>query len=147
MITRYPIVIALVMLLMACQTRQTEQPPQSPAVEVDPETKEPLQAGQLRSNQVRTRHVFDGAVTSGKLAIKAVAITVTAAGTAGSSAADATLAGGFLVGCHPTGNQDQHIDNVVLNADGSITVTLAVAATANNTFSCKAIKANAKGIS
>jgi hypothetical protein len=100
----------------------------------------------LRSNQIRTRHLIDGSVTSGKLAIKAVTVLVNAAATTGSSAADPTLAGGFLVACTPNANQDQLLDNAVLNADGSITLTLAAAATAQNSFSCKAIKANAQGV-
>lgn len=92
----------------------------------------------LRRNEVRTQHLLNGSVTGPKLAIKAKAITVTAAGTTGSSAADpdCTTAGGALIlGFRQTGNQDQHLDNLVLNADGSVTATLAAAATANNTFS------------
>lgn len=63
-----------------------------------------------------------------------VAVTVNAASATGSSAADTSLKNGKIVGIYPTGNQDQFIDNVVLNADGSVTVTLAANATANNTF-------------
>jgi hypothetical protein len=101
----------------------------------------------IRSNTIRTRHIFDGAVTAGKLAIVAVTVNVAAAGTTGSSAADPSLVGGFLISCDPSGNQDQHLDNAVLNGDGSITATLGAAATAQNNFRCVVVKANAKGIS
>lgn len=73
-------------------------------------------------------------VRKSRLSYKTVAVTVVAAATAGSSAADAQLVGGEILGYYPTGNQDQYVDNIVLNADGSITITLAAAATANNTF-------------
>jgi hypothetical protein len=140
---------AIVAILAACNPAPNPTPdPEPPTdVAVEPDSGDPRGAvGTLRVNQIRTRHLFDGSVTSGKLAIKAATVTVLAAAATGSSAADATLEGGFLVGCHPASNQDQHVDNVVLNANGSITVTLAANATANNVFSCKAIKANAKGI-
>ena len=67
-------------------------------------------------------------------AIKSVAVTVAATQTSGSSAADPDLVNGVVLGMHPTGNQDQYVDNVALNADGSVTITLAATATANNTF-------------
>ena len=107
----------------------------------------PAQAFNLRSNQIRTRHLMDGSVTAGKLGIKAVTINVSASATTGSSAADPTLAGGFLLGCSSAGNIDQVIDNVVLNGDGSVTVTLGVAATAQNNLRCTVMKPNGQGIS
>ncbi|NOZ68008.1 MAG: DUF2190 family protein [Deferribacteres bacterium] len=67
--------------------------------------------------------------------IRKVSVTVAAGTTAGSSAADTALVGAEVIGIYPTGNQDQLVDNVAVNADGSITVTLAAAATADNTFS------------
>jgi len=73
-------------------------------------------------------------LVDGKSAYKAVTVTVSAGATSGSSAADSALTGGEVLGVYPAGNQDQFIDNVALNADGSITVTLAAAATADNTF-------------
>lgn len=84
---------------------------------------------------VRTGMAQAVPVKKNRLSYKSVAVTVNAAATEGSSAADADLVGGEIFGgpC-PTGNQDQFVDNVVLNVDGSITVTLAAAATANNTF-------------
>ena len=116
--------------------------------DVEAEGKQPLTAtAQLRSRQVRTRHVIDGAITAGKLGFVAVTVNVNATATTGSSAANPDLAGGVLFGCNQAGNQDQHVDNVVLNGDGSVTVTLAAAATAQNNFRCIVMKANAKGIS
>lgn len=100
----------------------------------------------LRSNQVRTRHLLDGTVTAGKIAFAAVTVTVAAAATTGSSAADTTLAGGILIGCTPAGNQDVFLDNAVLNADGSITLTTGAAAVAANTYRCVAWRPNAQGV-
>lgn len=72
--------------------------------------------------------------------VASVSVTVAATATTGSSAADPTLVGGTILGVYPTGNQDQLIDNVVLNANGSVTVTLAAAATADNTFTVVVLK-------
>lgn len=99
----------------------------------------------LRSDQVRTRHLMNGTVTAGKLGYVAVTVNVSAAAATGSSAANPDLVGGILFSCDPSGNQDQLQDNAVLNGDGSITVTLAAAATAQNNFRCMVLKASAKG--
>lgn len=104
-------------------------------------------SGNLRSDQVRTRHVINGAITSSKIAFKVVAATVTTGTATVTTSIDATIAGGTLVSIYPTGNQDQLLDNVVLNANGSITVTLAANATANNTFNIVVVKPNGQGIS
>jgi hypothetical protein len=66
--------------------------------------------------------------------LKEVAITVSAAATSGTNTADVELIGGKIVGIVPTGNQDQFVDNVELSAAGLVTVTLAAAATADNTY-------------
>jgi hypothetical protein len=91
-------------------------------------------AADIGDGSVSTAKVADGAVTKAKLGYKVVAVTVAAAATSGSSAADTELVGGEILGYYSTGNQDQLVDSVVLNADGSVTVTLAAAATADNTF-------------
>jgi len=83
---------------------------------------------------VTNAKIAANAVTAGKMFAKTVAVTVAAGATSGSSAADADLEGGAIVGYYPTGNQDQLVDSIVLNADGSVTITLAAAATADNTF-------------
>jgi len=88
----------------------------------------------LVKGSVKTADLDDNVVTAAKLAEKVVAITVAAGAISGSSAADPELVGGRILGYYSTGNQDQLVDNVALAADGSITITLAAAATANNTF-------------
>ena len=95
---------------------------------------------QILDRGIGTDDINDGAVTKGKVGYKSVAVTVASGATSGSSAADSTLVGGEIVGVYPTGNQDQFIDNVVLNADGSITITLAAAASADNTFNVVVLK-------
>jgi hypothetical protein len=79
-------------------------------------------------------------VTKTKLGFKVVSITMAAGATTGSSAADPELVGGQILGYYPTGNQDQLVDNIVLNADDSVTITLAAAATAANTFNVIVLK-------
>ena len=71
---------------------------------------------------------------------KVVSVTVVAGATSGSSAADSELVGGEILGFYPAGNQDQFVANVVLNPDGSVTVTLAAAATADNVFNVVVLK-------
>lgn len=112
--------------------------------------KDAVKVAEIAPNSVGTEELIDGAVTTQKLAAgavtkakigyKVVAVTVAAAATSGSSAADPELVGGEIIGIYPTGNQDQFVDNVVLNADGSVTVTLAAAATAANTFNVIVLK-------
>jgi hypothetical protein len=100
----------------------------------------------IRNDQLRTRHLRNGSVTAGKVAYVVSAVTVAMGAATGSSAADPTLAGGVLISCDPSSNQDQHMDNAVLNADGSVTITLAANATAANAFRCVSLKANAQGV-
>lgn len=73
--------------------------------------------------------------------IAIVAVNVSATNTNGSSAADSTLVGASVVGIVPAGNQDQLVDNVEVEADGKIKVTLAAAATAQNQFKVSVLKA------
>jgi len=87
-----------------------------------------------------TRQLPKGQISKVELGYKVVSITVAAAATSGSSAADPELVGGEILGYYPTGNQDQLVDNVALAADGSITITLAAAATADNTFNVVVLK-------
>ena len=70
----------------------------------------------------------------GDLQFKNVAVTVSAAAGSGSSANDTDLIGGTIMGIVPTGNQDQFVDDVTIDANGAVTVTLAANATANNTY-------------
>ena len=105
------------------------------------QTKQGANATTLRMQSVHTRHLTDNAVTTAKLAIVNVAATVTAAGTAVTTAADPTLVGGQVLAVVNNGNQDQFISTVVVNANGSVTLTLKAAATANNVFIVKVLKA------
>jgi hypothetical protein len=90
---------------------------------------------------IETAEIADGAVRKSKVGYKSVAVTVAAGQTSGSSSADAELVGGEILGYYPTGNQDQLVDNVVLNANGSVTITLAAAATSDNTFKVVVLRA------
>jgi hypothetical protein len=96
---------------------------------------------ELVNGAVTTEKLASGAVTKSKIGYKVVAVTVRAGNNSGSSAADADLVGGQIIGIYPTGNQDQLIDNVTLNANGSVTVTLAGNATSDNTFNVVVLKA------
>jgi len=97
-------------------------------------TAQVIGTAEIEDGAVSTAKIAANAVTAAKTFVKTVAVTVAAAATSGSSAADSDLVGGTILGHYSTGNQDQFVDNVVLNADGSVTVTLAAAATADNTF-------------
>jgi len=87
-----------------------------------------------------TGEILDGEINKPKIAYSVVAVTVAAGATSGSSAANSALVDGQIFGVYPTGNQDQFVDNVTLNADGSVTITLAAAAVADNTFNVIVIK-------
>jgi len=91
-------------------------------------------AAKIAAGEVKAAEIAAGAVSKAKLGYKSVAVSVAATATSGSSAADADLVGGEILGYYSAGNQDQMVDSVVLNGDGSVTVTLAAAATAENTF-------------
>lgn len=67
-------------------------------------------------------------------------ITVTAAGTSGTAAADTSIIGGTVIGYAAKGNQDQFVDNVAIDETGVTTLTLAAAATADNTFRVAILK-------
>jgi hypothetical protein len=157
---RLVLAIAIALITASCNAgrQEPEQSPANTATNADTDTSESpgataespeglrTAAAQLRSDQIRTRHLVNNAVTAGKVALTAVTVNVAGAATTGSSAAAPTLVGGILISCDPSGNQDQHMDNAVLNGDGSITVTLAVAATAQNNFRCIVFRANSFGV-
>lgn len=63
-------------------------------------------------------------------------VTVTAGQTSGTVA---VIAGSVIVGFYPAGNQDQYVDNVAISG-AVLTVTLAAAATANNTYKITVIE-------
>ena len=88
----------------------------------------------------KTADIEDSAITASKVGYKVVQVTVAAGATSGSSAADSELVGGTIIGVYPAGNQDQFITNVTLNTDGSITITLAAAASSDNIFNVIVLK-------
>ena len=94
----------------------------------------------IDDDAITTAKIADGAVTKGKVGYKVVTVTVSSGATSGSSSADSELVGGEIVGVYPAGNQDQFINDISLNSDGSITITLAAAATADNTFKVVVLK-------
>ena len=93
---------------------------------------------------------FVGGSTSGTVAladedqIKTASVTVTTGQSTGASAADPDLVGGTKLGILSSTNQDQLVDDVTLNPDGSVTVTLAAGATGNNSFTVAILKAQSK---
>jgi len=87
-----------------------------------------------------THTYYDGAgnfalsIKESMVHIKTVDITVAQNSNSGSSSADDSLIGAKVIGIVPIGNQDQFVKNVTVGADGSVTVTLAANATADNEF-------------
>lgn len=94
----------------------------------------------ITNGSIPTAALADGAVTKAKIGLKAVDVTVSAGNNSATTSADSDLVNGQIIGILPAGNQDQFIDDVTLNADGSIIVTLAANATADNTFTVIVLK-------
>lgn len=63
-----------------------------------------------------------------------VEVTIAIGATSGSSAADPTLIGGKLFVCYPKSGNDKPVVSYVLNGDGSVTVTVAAAESAEAKF-------------
>jgi len=91
---------------------------------------------ELADSAVTTAKVASGAINKDKLSYEVVSVTVAAGATSGS----ATITDGAIVlGWYATGNQDQFVDNI--SAVGTtVTITLAAAATADNTFNVVLLK-------
>lgn len=68
-------------------------------------------------------------------------VTVAAAATSWTATADTSLIWWTIIWIVPAWNQDQFVDNVAIDADWVITVTLAAAATANNVFNVAVLTA------
>lgn len=62
--------------------------------------------------------------------IETKTVTVAASATSGTAT---VVAGSVILGIYPAGNQDQFVDNVAISTT-TLTVTLAAAATADNTY-------------
>jgi len=63
-----------------------------------------------------------------------VEVTIALGATSGSSAADPTLIGGKILVCYPKSGNDKPVVSYVLNGDGSVTVTVAAAESAEAKF-------------
>jgi hypothetical protein len=109
-----------------------EQAATQPAKPPTPKAPTTAVSTRLRIDQVRSSHILDGTIGDMDLGLTVHVCNVAAAGTTVTSAVDAASVNGQILGVFPAGNQDQLIDNVVLNANGSVTVTLAAAAVAIN---------------
>ena len=90
----------------------------------------------LQSNSVSKTKMSDDSVGNAELDYEVVAVTVLATATTGTGTA---TTGSVILGYYPTGNQDQFIDNVAISGT-TVTITLAAAATANNTFNVVLLK-------
>jgi len=96
-----------------------------------------LLAEDIAPGAVGTSELADAAVNQSKLSYEVVAITVAAAATSGTGTC---TSGSIILGYYPTGNQDQLVDSVAVSAT-TVTITLAAAATAANTFNVVLLKA------
>jgi len=85
---------------------------------------------------VTTGKLAAAAVTQAKLSYEVVSVTVVAAATSGTAT---VTDGSIILGYYPTGNQDQFVDNIAI-ASTTLTITLAAAATADNTFNVILLK-------
>lgn len=76
-----------------------------------------------------------------KTGITTKTVTVALWGTSWVTVADTAIIWGTILGIVPTWNQDQFVDNIAINGSWVLTVTLAAAATADNTFRVSILKA------
>ena len=91
-----------------------------------------IQTGDINDSAMFAAGVVNAAaigalgVVSGKIKFSAVTVSISAGQSSGSSGADGTLTGGQIFGFYPNAvnNPDQHIKSIVLNANGSLTITL-----------------------
>ena len=73
--------------------------------------------------------------------LKTVTVNVSMGNGNGSSAADPDMVGATPIGIVSAGNQDQLVDNVEVEGDGKVKVTLAANATVQNNFKVTCLKA------
>lgn len=83
--------------------------------------------------------IAEGKEPEDKIAV--VAVNVSTGNSTGSSSAAAALVDAVPIGVVPVGNQDQLVDEVVVESDGKVKVTLAAAATDQNQFKVTVLKA------
>lgn len=88
------------------------------------------------TGSVSTTMIADDAVDKDKLDYEVASVTVAATATSGTAT---VTANSVIIGYYPTGNQDQLVDNIAISGT-TLTVTLAAAATADNTFNVVLLK-------
>lgn len=81
--------------------------------------------------------INNAVVNQAKLKYEVADVTVGAGNTQGTAT---VTSGSIVIGYYPTGNQDQFVDNISV-AGTTLTITLANAATADNTFKVVLLKA------
>ena len=86
---------------------------------------------------VTTTQLGTAAVTAPKLSYEVVEVTVAASQTTGTGT---VTAGSIILGYYPISNQDQFVDSIAVS-ETTLTITLAVAATADNKFKVVLLKA------
>ena len=92
-------------------------------------------SAELAANAVDTVELVNDAVTAPKLDYAVVNIVFAPPAPIASSAPDGTLAGGQILGYYPTGYFEGFtVNDVTLNPDGSVTITLNAPSTMVDTF-------------
>lgn len=86
---------------------------------------------------VTTTQLGTAAVTAQKLSYEVVEVTVATGQTTGTGT---VTAGSIILGYYPISNQDQFVDSIAVS-ETTLTITLAVAATADNKFKVVLLKA------
>ena len=86
---------------------------------------------------VTTTQLGTAAVTAPKLSYEVVEVTVALGATTGTGT---VTAGSIILGYYPISNQDQFVDSIAVS-ETTLTITLAVAATAENKFKVVLLKA------
>jgi len=86
---------------------------------------------------VTTTQLGTAAVTAPKLSYEVVEVTVATGQTTGTGT---VTAGSIILGYYPISNQDQFVDSIAVS-ETTLTITLAVAATADNKFKVVLLKA------
>lgn len=99
-----------------------------------------LRAGDLEDRVYDLVKVVHDSITGGVSTVKDVTVTVATGTAQGSSVADATIAGGAIIGFHPVSLADSNLKSIVLNGDGSVTVSHIANATGTNTYSVRVAK-------
>jgi len=85
---------------------------------------------QIKTGAVKVAEVASNSIGQSELKYTTVDVTVAAATTSGTATVPS---GAIILGYYPIGNQDQFVDDISISAT-TLTITLAAAATADNTF-------------